>query len=498
MPSSPLIINIGCTDTRTSEQSVDACGLFRRRSTGMDYKMITLALIASQLFFCLGTHAQQARLISSCKSSLGRGRCTSSESACDALGGVTSDQESFPTLPRPRAFCERGEVCCVLLPLPLDDHCMTCGQPGSDPVGAVTAAGSLAADEDMPRRILPNFEAVSWGLWRPRQFQPEMDAFRYKRGVGPLDGEEALPVSRISALNRWCWQVALTDRNGTIFASGVLVDGQNVVTLARNVYRRQPEDVTVVLGAWDFVRPLDSPNQAVWFTNPKQIVVHDQFDPMTFANDLAVLRIPLAPCEQRNICPVCITDLPVDANRMGMPESSGKEHCYITGWGAPNNAGFTNALRETPVKLTDRAQCTRALADMGVVGFTIPDSHFCATVTQPRPTDTSQSVCESDAGAPLVCQSMGDKKWYLRGLVSLTTEPCALEGRRPFLSTDVGMFYPWIRVQTNALDARFTNFPAIPNRHLIRSNAGLTPRADQFRPIAVPRSFDTPAFLRFL
>ena len=54
-----------------------------------------------------------------------------------------------------------------------------------------------------------------------------------------------------------------------------------------------------------------------------------------FANDIAVLRIPLAPCQQKNICPVCINDLPVGA----APTLDTHTNCFITGWGPVNAAG---------------------------------------------------------------------------------------------------------------------------------------------------------------
>lgn len=172
----------------------------------------------------------------------------------------------------------------------------------------------------------------------------------------------------------YCYQVALADRNGTIFGSGALVDGQNVVTLAHTVARwdpfdqlryfvhdlqklfpsLRPDEITLILGASDFLRPIDSAADAVWFTSPKQIFIHEEFDPLvqsksylvwndlhsvwyfqSFANNIAVLRIPLAPCGQKNICPVCINDLPVGADS----SFDKAESCLITGWGPTNSAG---------------------------------------------------------------------------------------------------------------------------------------------------------------
>ncbi|OQV18136.1 putative Transmembrane protease serine 11G [Hypsibius exemplaris] len=401
-----------------------------------------------------GHHAQRARLISSCKTALGPGRCTESEDMCQSFGGIIADPISFPSLPKEDSACERGQDCCVLLPLPAEDSCLTCGMTGLTDV--------QTAGNEVPRRVMPNFEAP---LWQPRALDVNFD--------GSSDGNLAVEddiegfiarLSKISKPNKWCWQVALTDRNGTIFGSGALLDGRNVVTLAHKVAERRPEDILLVLGASDFLRPVDRADDAIWFTAPTHIVVHHDFNALTYANDIAILRIPLAPCNQKNICPVCINDIPVGS----APSIDRLNNCSITGWGPLSAAGFPTGIRETPVKVVDNAVCQKNLRDIGVVGFTVPDSLFCtSSINEIKTTNTR--ACESDGGAPIVCLD-NDERWYLRGLITLGVDACSFESSSPLLMTDVGMFFNWIKIQVRAPSQPSSNVKRVANKALIRAD----------------------------
>jgi len=250
-----------------------------------------------------------------------------------------------------------------------------------------------------------------------------------------------------------------------------------------------PKTFCYFLGHRIFLHPVGK-DDAIWFTAPKQIFIHHAFDAQTFANDIAILRIPLAPCNQKNICPVCINDVPVGA----APSLDRLNNCFITGWGPLNAAGFPTGIRETQVKIAENAKCMKNLHDIGIVGFTITDSLFCTTSVNEF-NSTNTKTCDSDGGAPLVCKDL-DERWYLRGLITLGTDACSFESSLPLLMTDIGMFFNWIKIQVGNLNQPSSSAGrGVANRGaLIRADTPVNVAESQLIPtgsMAVPVQSET-------
>ena len=98
---------------------------------------------------------------------------------------------------------------------------------------------------------------------------------------------------------------------------------------------------------------------------------------------------------------------------------------------------------------------------------------------------------QSDGGSPLVCQSP-DKKWYLKGMLSVGIGPCVIESTSPYFYTDVGMFVNWINIITGARDFRLTSFNAIPPRTSLISSNFFKTSQNQQHPSIFARSDNYP------
>lgn len=111
--------------------------------------------------------------------------------------------------------------------------------------------------------------------------------------------------------NANCWQVALSNASG-VFGSGVLLDFQTVLTVAHKVANLKRTEFITILGAYDFAS--DELFTQTYYTYPTDIFIHPRYDPVTFDNDIAILKIPPVSCDKPNICTVCLPDASVDAN----------------------------------------------------------------------------------------------------------------------------------------------------------------------------------------
>lgn len=61
-----------------------------------------------------------------------------------------------------------------------------------------------------------------------------------------------------------------------------------------------------MLGEYDFRH--EEADSQVYYTTALQVLLHPGFDPSTYENDIALIRIPDAPCEADNICTLCLPD----------------------------------------------------------------------------------------------------------------------------------------------------------------------------------------------
>jgi trypsin len=170
------------------------------------------------------------------------------------------------------------------------------------------------------------------------------------------------------------WQVALTI--GTNLCGGSIVAQKWVLTAAHCV-RPSPKlsEVKAKADATDYTRG------GIW-TEIEQIVVHENYDPSTNENDLALIKLK-APTAGR-VIPLASAELPVPN---GQP-------LEVTGWGV-TTAAATNpskALLKASVPYVDNADCNVATAYNG----SIKPGMICAGYRE-----GGIDSCQGDSGGPL-------------------------------------------------------------------------------------------------
>ncbi|XP_032913427.2 acrosin-like [Catharus ustulatus] len=221
--------------------------------------------------------------------------------------------------------------------------------------------------------------------------------------------------------------IQATLENGTWhMCSGALIHNQWVVTVASCFTRAG--DISrweVVIGASD----LSQPGPEAEVRHIQTLVVHEQFDPATTTNNIALVELD-QPVECSDYIQLgCVPDSAVPVGEM--------KTCYMAGWRvAPHSApGPRLVLQEAKVRLMDVQLCNSSRWYRGAVH----PQDLCAGY--PR---GGIDTCQGDIGGPLVCKDNdGDYFW----LVGLTSWGRGCSGnKRPGVFTSAQFFHNWMQV----------------------------------------------------
>ncbi|CAG0887077.1 unnamed protein product [Darwinula stevensoni] len=205
---------------------------------------------------------------------------------------------------------------------------------------------------------------------------------------------------------------------------GVLLNHKYVVTAAHC----QPgflASLTVVLGEFDLtgnVEPMRTVER-----NVKRIIVHRDYDPKTFENDIALLELA-SPVEYRpHVVPICLPD--------DNEDFVGKK-ALVAGWGRTKYGGTVpDVLMQVEVPIMTNSECQAMFYKAGHPKA-IRESFMCAGYP-----NGERDSCEGDSGGPLMLQRE-DGRWELAGTVSHGIK-CAWPNL-PGIYMKMTYYKPWI------------------------------------------------------
>ncbi|EFX87139.1 hypothetical protein DAPPUDRAFT_307160 [Daphnia pulex] len=153
--------------------------------------------------------------------------------------------------------------------------------------------------------------------------------------------------------------------------------------------------------------------------------IHENYDPSTKANDMAILTLE-SPVEfTETISPVCLPQKCMNVKFVG-------RSVMAMGWGdTKENGNHSDFLRSASFDVISKAKCSRHYDDLA-------DHMFCTY-------KEGQDTCQGDSGGPLVTdQGPSDNcKFVQVGVVSYG-DGCAKKGV-PGVYMKVTSFVPWIQ-----------------------------------------------------
>ncbi|XP_059208093.1 transmembrane protease serine 2-like [Centropristis striata] len=236
---------------------------------------------------------------------------------------------------------------------------------------------------------------------------------------------EASPSSRIVggtyAVNgAWPWQVSLQIPYQHV-CGGSIISPYWILSAAHCFEKYSgPESWTVRSGHVRLSRMISG-------NTVNKIISHQQYNPKTRDNDIALLKLNTPLTFSRTVRPVCLPNMGVDL--------SAGQSAWITGWGALSSSGwYPDRLNQAQVTVYSREECNVP----HVLDGNVTETMICAGKLA-----GGVDSCKGDNGGPLVIKQGG--VWWLAGDTSWGIG-CAWRNK-PGVYGNVTYFVNWVYEQ---------------------------------------------------
>ena len=184
------------------------------------------------------------------------------------------------------------------------------------------------------------------------------------------------------------------------------------------------------------------------------IVIHVEYDKVTFDNDIALLKLKCGVRYKSQVRKACL------------PRSGDEQYytphtrCIVAGWGHKKVAGvdeldrkMSTTLRHVTLPLQDFGECRKSTS------FAVTDNMICAGSGNGN---VAEDACDGDSGGPLFCRrtSYGTTTYVVIGIVSWGYG-CGLKGQYGFF-TNVMLLMEWIDAQMDSYSGLPYSFETCP------------------------------------
>lgn len=167
----------------------------------------------------------------------------------------------------------------------------------------------------------------------------------------------------------------------------------------------------------------------------KRMIVHRDYNPSNFDNDIALLELETPFQVAPHVVPICLPE---------RDEQFEGAQATVAGWGKLSFGGpVPSVLQVARLPVIGNRQCQEMYLNSGHMKL-ISDSFLCAGYPS-----GGHDSCEGDSGGPLQVQRP-DGRWVLAGTVSHGIK-CA-EPNLPGIYVRVGAYLPWIKAVTYQQD----------------------------------------------
>lgn len=211
-------------------------------------------------------------------------------------------------------------------------------------------------------------------------------------------------------IENYPWQVSLQS-DGSHFCGGSLLNEKIVITAAHCLSDIPPEAITIRIGSTTYKQG----GQLFKISATKR---HEDYDPATMSNDIAVVNLATSVTFGKNAKPIKLAE---KAPSTGVKAA-------VTGWGTTSivSGAMSPNLQAVLVKMISNKVCG---SDVYNYGLSIQPGMICASAS-------GKDSCQGDSGGPLVSDGR------LVGIVSWG-RGCAAP-KLPGVYVDVAYYNSWI------------------------------------------------------
>lgn len=222
-----------------------------------------------------------------------------------------------------------------------------------------------------------------------------------------------------SEIGQWPWQVALSmwskgeqawdlQCGGTLLSESWLVTAAHCVAKDRRGNLHAPKDLRFYFGKYHRDDALD--DAFVQVRTPQEIHVHDDYDPVKYDADIAMVLLDRPVELTSRVQPICLpsertSQLNIVDGNLGV----------ATGWGQTENRSYADVLRQAVIPVVSAKECERAYRE-GRFPLTVTPNMFCGGYVKGR-----VDACTGDSGGPFAFMddTVTDQRvWVLEGIVS--------------------------------------------------------------------------------
>ncbi|KAI3382369.1 hypothetical protein SNEBB_006722 [Seison nebaliae] len=144
-------------------------------------------------------------------------------------------------------------------------------------------------------------------------------------------------------------------------------------------------------------------------TEIKRIIVHPDYDPVTYSYDIALIQLERSIYFSTTIRPICLPSSKYEVGPIPLPDEQG----YVIGWGATEHNFVTMKLRQLKIPIVSQLECLRNWENKSEL---IPENAFCAGSPKEM-----KDTCMGDSGSPLMQfrkNENGQSSWQVVGIAS--------------------------------------------------------------------------------
>lgn len=135
----------------------------------------------------------------------------------------------------------------------------------------------------------------------------------------------------------------------------------------------------------NFAQHEEDSGDEVFYTTALNVLLHPGYDPSTHNNDIALIRIPDAPCNRDSVCPVCLgtpvtfdplpeTTLPGDTTTSTTTTTTEATTTY--GYGEPDPVKLTFSFKDAINKVLELSQRRKNTRGKIVSGPDAPENPY--------------------------------------------------------------------------------------------------------------------------